>query len=121
MEKRNSLNMNATWSQLSAKIEVGKTYLDIWGRKHLIAGFIKDSNKIVYSVGGYWFDVKTGKVGKETNGHHLVNLPPKKELAFWRERIKQIESVNSADKLKLVKEGLDAMRERIKELETQND
>jgi hypothetical protein len=55
--------------------------------------------------------------GKSTScGYDLVVLSPAKEIEFFENRIKQIESVNSTDRLALVKDNLDNMRERINQL-----
>ena len=105
-------------------LEIGKTYLDIWGERHKIEGHVVTGQRWgrepapvdvsrVYCASCH-YDIKTGMCGDPTC--RLVNLPAANELAFWKRRIAEIESVNSADKLKLVKDGLDNMRARIAEL-----
>jgi hypothetical protein len=109
----------------TGEVEINKTYLDTWGNSRQIMGYVVirrggfrgesdtyDKTK-VWSLCGNHYSVKTGK---SYNGQ-LVQLPPNKELVFWRERIKQIETVNCVDKLKLVSDKLERMRNRVKELE----
>jgi hypothetical protein len=107
------------------KVEIGKTYLDTWGRRHSIEGYVvlrrgwgsesdTFSKDQVWSTGGWHFDINTGT--SVHAGKQLVQLPPKDELAFWTAQIKQIKSVNSADKLELIETELATMAARIQEL-----
>lgn len=102
-------------------IEIGKTYLDIWGGIHVIQGhtrtgghYAEPDKDRVWSLAGEHFFIKSGRA--TGRGYSLVLLPPEQEIAFFEERIKQIESVNSEDKLKLVAPQLQNMRDRIAEL-----
>lgn len=93
-------------------IEIGKTYLDQWGRSHHIYGYVKDSKTSVYSLSDH-FSLKTG-VG--TSGTTLVILPPNEEREFWKARIQLIRESNPPDKLSLIKKELSAMQDRLDEL-----
>lgn len=105
-------------------IEVGKTYLDIWGYEHLIRGFVrigdKRDNKFdetrVWSAQDH-FCVETGEGMGDNLYDDLDNtIPAQTHIEFWENRIKQIESVNSEDKLKLIADRLQNMRDRIESL-----
>lgn len=95
--------------------------MDIWGREHTILGFAKPygqcevSKTIVYASTGFWFSAKTGE--SQGSGHHLVSLCRKSdEVRYWLANLKQIRSVNHADNLRLVKDGMDRMRSRVNKL-----
>ena len=106
------------------KVEIGKSYLTTWGVPQHIYGFVVlqagwgayqpdvlDKNK-VWSLSDH-FDVKTG----EGHQHQLVQLSRREEIAYWQARLKQIRSVNSDDKLRLIKNDLDRIEERLKYLQ----
>src|SRR5688572_17118699 len=105
-------------------IQIGKTYMDKWGRKHSILGYVRlergsfgrpdvvDKERVASNSNHFY--TKSGLC--TTGGVALVMLSPKRELAYWKRRIEEIEAVNSTDKLKLVENELNNMRERIKEL-----
>ena len=105
----------------TSPLEIGRSYLDIWGRWHTIQGYVADGhqwpgrekpvdkNRVYCSSCHY--DIKTGECGDSTC--RLVNLPPAKELAFWKKRISEIEDSNPQDKLKLIKDELQNMHDRV--------
>ncbi len=101
-------------------------YLDTWGRPVYIQGLVilergyasepptYDPN-LVWSSQGYHYHIITGLSINTTS--QLVQLrQPKFELAFWKERLAQIRSVNHADNLKLVSDNLARMTQRITDL-----
>lgn len=96
------------------KIEIGKVYLDVWGRKHEIMGRAKGyhSNRKFFWSSSDHFD----EYGKSTSRHDLVVLEPKAEAAFWTKKIEEIKRLNSEDKLRLVSQGIYNMEQRIREL-----
>lgn len=99
-------------------VEIGKDYLDEWGRFHHIYGYCKAGDVVnkrrVWSLTTH-FHIRTGK--PVWGGSPLVILPPKQERAFWRKRIAQICKVNNADHVRLIRGNIDAMRRRIEELD----
>ena len=108
------------------KMEIGKTYLDTWGRYHVVYGYVVtqrgwgrhqpdtlDKTR-VWAGSGYHFHVKNGECTHRTR--QLVQLPRGEEIRFWKARLAQIRSVNHADNLRLIKDDLDQMEIRLKYL-----
>lgn len=97
------------------EVELYQTYLDIWGDSHEINGYVRkgfkqeDKTK-VWSVKSHFYKKDGKRVG---GGHNLVIMSPKGEIAFWKERIRVITLNNPPEKLKLVKDNLQNMRDRI--------
>ena len=97
-----------------AKLQVFKTYLDTWGRMVKIVGVSQGG--YAYCMGNH-YNPQTGRCLH--GSRQLVQLPPLEEINYWKNRIAEIENANSKENLNLlcVKNGLENMRERIKELE----
>ncbi len=101
------------------EVEIGQTYLDIWGYQHTINGYVRkgfkqeDKTKVWSASGHFWKKDGTSVRG----GHDLVVMSPKGEVAFWKKRIQLIIDNNSTDKLRMVADLMQKMHERIAELE----
>lgn len=111
-------------TSFKGKVNIGQTYLDTWGREHKIMGNVilqkgwgsaPDvlDKQSVWSLSGVHFNVNTGN---DEWGTCLVQLPLGEEKEFWVNRLKLIESKNSKDKLLLIKEDLDRIRQRIQDI-----
>jgi hypothetical protein len=100
------------------KLMTGKYYMDTWGNKRLALGYVRGVPKrsIMFTHHGHY----NTTTGAGASGQ-LVNLPPKKELIFWEERLAQIKSSTPADHLAMMQEQLDNIEKRIAALKASHE